>query len=139
MTLADADPVPAVISFLSSHPSVVGALGGPRVSGHNRPPYPCIRVLDPPGGDDRSIRWLIARYVQVEALGDLDGSPGKAALARILYTALEALADLPYAPPQPGWPVITAVESASAVAWAPEPSGQPRYVAGVVVSAHPPN
>lgn len=134
--LARADPLPRVISWLSEHPAVIDALGGVgRVGAFNKPPYPCLRVLDTGGGDDRNLRWLICQEVQLEAFGDLDGSPGKEALRRILYVAMAAVAELP---DQLGAsPVITSVGSGRAGGWVPEPTGQPRYLSTVLVFAHP--
>lgn len=130
-----ADPVPRVLAWLEEHPQMVAALGGAgRVGARNEPPYPRLRVLDVPGGDDRDLRWLSATQMQIEAWGDMDGSPGKAELRRILYLALGVLTELPE---QDGDPVITAVTSAQAGGWSPDPSGQPRYVAAVRVWAHP--
>lgn len=131
-----ADPMPRVLSWLSASAELADALGGAgRVGPRNEPPFPRLRVLDVPGGDDRDGVWLAATRVQVEAYGDLDGSPGKAELRRILYLAIGVLAQLP---DQPGGdPVITAVRSAQAGGWSPEPTGQPRYVASVTVWAHP--
>jgi hypothetical protein len=135
--LAAADPVPAVIEWLGSHPVVTAALGGAgRVGFDNAPPYPRLRVTEGTGGDDRDLRWLLAPEVQIEALGDLDGSPGKEALRQALYTALGALAELPDQPSTAG-PVITAVRSSRAGGWVPEASGQPRYLAAVRVHVHP--
>jgi hypothetical protein len=132
--LARADPMPRVLSWLSGHPVLADALGGTgRVGAFNEPPYPRLRITDP-GGDDRDLRWLISTEVLIEAYGDLDGSPGKAALRRILYLALGALAELPE---QPGSPVITAVRSSRAGGWVPEPNGQPRYLGSVRVFSHP--
>lgn len=133
-----ADPLPRVIQWLSGHAAVVAALGGPdRVGARNVPPYPRLIVTDPPGGDDRYMRWLMSKAVQIEAVGDLDGTPGKAALNTALYTALGVLAELPEEEAPPGGPVVTAVRSAVAGGWSPLPSGQPRYVATVQVFAHP--
>jgi hypothetical protein len=135
--LARADPIPRVVSWLADHPALAAELGGAgRVGLFNRPPYPLIRVTDPPGGDDRDLLWLIAKNLQLEAYGDLSGAPGKAQLHRILYVALGALMELPDQVITTGGPVITAVRSTGAVAWSPEPSGQPRYVATVHVYAH---
>jgi hypothetical protein len=136
--LARADPLPRVIAWLDGHPAVVEALGGAgRVGAGNAPPYPRLRVTDPPGGDDRRLLWLISTLVQVEAYGDLDGTPGKAALRRILYVALGALAELPEQDTPAGGPVITDVRSSAAGGWSPLPSGQPRYIATVQVWTHP--
>jgi hypothetical protein len=136
--LARADPLPVVLAWLDGHPALVEALGGTgRVGPVNEPPYPRLRVTDPPGGDDRDLRWLISTEVLLEAYGDLDGSPGKAALRRILYLAVGVLAELPGQPYQPGQPVITDVRSSRAGGWVPEPTGQPRYLGSVRVFSHP--
>lgn len=136
--LADAHPLPRVLAWLSGHPAVTAALGGPgRVGRVNTPPYPRIRLTDTPGGSDRDVRWLIAPEIQVEVYGDLDGQPGNAALRRICYIALAAMRELPDQPTPPGGPVITYVTSSRAGGPVPEPSGQPRYVAACQVWAHP--
>lgn len=137
--LADTDPIPRVTAWLEGHPAVVDALGGAdRVGPYNRPPYPRLRLVEVPGGgDDRSLQWLISVEVQIEAYGDLDGSPGKEALRRLLYTALGALMELPDVPAPPGAPVVTTVRATRSGGWAPEPSGQPRYIAAVRVYVHP--
>lgn len=135
--LARADPLPRVISWLGAHPALAAELGGAgRVGMFNEPPYPRLRVLDVPGGSDRHLTWLICKALQVEAYGDLSGAPGKAALHRALYVALGALMELPEQVVPAGQPVITAVRTQSAGAWSPEPSGQPRYVASLLVYAH---
>lgn len=137
-TLADADPVPVVIAWLNAHSMVTAALGGTgRVGFWNEAPYPRLRVLDV-GGDDRELLWLTSPELQIEAYGDLDGSPGKAQLRRILYVALGALIELPNQPVPPGQPVVSYIKSTRAGGWMPEPSGQPRYVAAVRVYCHPP-
>jgi hypothetical protein len=137
--LAAADGLAAARVWLLSHPAVTAALGGPdRVGPRNVPPYPRLLLTDGPGGSDRNLRWLIAPLITVAALGDLDGTPGKAELRRILYVALTALAELPDFPTAPGAPVVTQVESAAGVGWSPEPTGQPRYIASVRVFIHPP-
>lgn len=133
-----ADPLPRVIAWLGSHPAVTDVLGGAgRVSARNEPPFPRLRITDPPGGDDRGMLWLMAKAVQIEALGDLDGTPSKAVLNRALYTALGALVELPDQPTPPEGPVITAVRSSVAGGWSPLPTGQGRYVATVQVYSHP--
>ena len=132
------DPIPRVLSWLTAHTEVTSALGAAgRIGASNTPPYPCIRVLDTGGGDDRDLRWLMAPEVQIEVYGDLDGSPGKEALRRILYTALGALTELPYQPHDPAYPTITDVTVSRSGGWVPEPSGQPRYLAAVKIWLHP--
>ena len=91
---------------------------------------------DPPG-DDRTLVHLIAPVVQIEVYGDPDGSPGKPALRRILYTVLQSLARLPETPTVAGEPVVTAVVSTGGGGWSPEPTGQPRYLATVRMYMHP--
>ncbi|MFF4777523.1 hypothetical protein ACFY05_32170 [Microtetraspora fusca] len=135
--LARADPLPRVITWLGAHPLMVAELGGvDRVGLVNKPPYPRIRITDPPG-DDRDLRWLLAPVVQIEAYGDLDGSPGKAQLRWLLYLALGVLKELPEQETPAAGPVITEVESLLGGSWQPEPNGQPRYLAQVRVYCHP--
>lgn len=137
--LAAADPLAAARTWLLSHPAVTAALGGPdRVGRRNEPPYPRIVLTDTPGGADRDLRWLVAPELAVHALGDVDGTPGPAALRRILYITLVALTELPDHAPAPGAPVVTSVVSTSAVGWTPEPTGQPKYSAAVRLYMHPP-
>lgn len=138
LDLSDADPLPRLISWLNADPAVTGLLGGTdRVGYHNEAPFPRIRLVDI-GGDDRDLRWLYAPQIQVEALGDLDGTQDKAALRRVLYAALSSLQRLPWDPVGPGDPVITSVGSARGGGWVPEPSGQGRYLAVVTLTVHPP-
>lgn len=136
--LARADPLPRIISWLSTHSALAAELGGAgRVGLYNEPPFPRLRVIDVPGGNDRYLTWLIAVNIQIEVFGDLSGTPGKAALRRALYVALGALMELPEQDIPPGAPVITAIRSQGGGVWAPEPSGQPRYIASTLVYAHP--
>ena len=136
--LVDADPIGAALPYLNAHADVTAALGGAgRVGGTNRPPYPRVLLTDLPGGDDRTLRHLISSLVQVEVLGDLDGSPGKAALRRMLYVVLGALEEWPRVPVGPQDVVVTSVASASGGGWLPL-ADQPRYVGTVRVHLHPP-
>lgn len=137
MDLADVDPVAIARAPLLASERLEAALGGGgRVGPYNEPPYPCIRLTDPPG-DDRDMRHLIAPLVQVEVYGDPDGSPGKPALRRILYIALQVLKTLPEQDYQRGEPVVTQVTSSGGGGWSPEPTGQPRYIATVRLHMHP--
>lgn len=137
--LVDADPVGTVIAFLNANSAVLEALGGSgRIGLLNKPPYPCLGVVDTPGGSDRNLRWLIAPEITLNLWGDLDGSPGKAELRRIMYVVLQELRDLPERPTEPGHPVVTSVESTGAVGWAPEPTGQGKYTARIQIYMHPP-
>lgn len=140
--LAATDPVPLVTWWLGQHPGVAAALGA---AGHiamkNEAPWPCLVVTDAGGGSDGDLTRLISPSVQLEAYGDLDGGPGKAALRRLLYSVLGALRELadqpwPYTGAPDGCPVVTWVKSSRAGGWSPLPSGQPRYIAAVQVFCH---
>lgn len=139
--VVDADPVAVVIAYYLASEVLTEALGGAgRVSGLNEPPYPHIQVLDTPGGNDRSLEWLIAPELTIKVYGDFDGSPGKAELRRVFYLALQELRDLPKRPSVPGQPVVTAVDfSRGGSGWQPEPDGQPCYFARPQIYLHPPH
>jgi hypothetical protein len=119
---------------------VIEVLEGGDVSEHftdrNEPPYPHVRLLDPPGSD-RGLQHGLAPLLQIEVLGDLDGSHSKPLLRRILYVILGALAELPDIPAQPGQSVVSYVESSGGGGYVPEPTGQPRYIATVRMHMHP--
>lgn len=139
--LVEVDAAGLTIARLSGHPdvqSVLAEFGGVagRVAGVNRPPYPRITVSDPPSGAGRLI-WLVNPSVQIEVIGDLDGTPGKAALYRIAMTAVGALMQWPETIFGPGDPVVTQV-LAQMPGWMPLPTGQPRYVSTATVYVHPP-
>ena len=141
--LAETDHVALAVRYLLSLDEVEQALGGEgRVGALNEPPYPRVRITDPPGSD-RGLVHLIAPVLQVEVHGDPDGSTGKPRLRRALYTVLQALAGLPEAqalgtfPLLPGDAVCTAVTSTGGGGYVPEPTGQPRYLATVQMHVHP--
>lgn len=136
-SLADTDPGPVALRHLRADPGVLGRLSGDpeRIRGDNVPPYPRIRLL-PTTGDDLDMRWLLAPALQVEAIGDLDGSPGPAALRGILYAALESLRRLPDLPTPAGEPVVTEVRTFGG-GWVPLPNSQPRWVATAQFYLHP--
>lgn len=137
--IVDADPAAVVIAYLAAHPGLRELLGdGDRVNGMNEPPYPHVQVLDTPGGFDGSLRWLYGPEVTIKAFGDFDNTPGKSALRKVLYTALQALRDLPSQPTEPGQPVVTFVEFPGTGGWTPEPTGQPCYSARPRLWMHPP-
>lgn len=137
--LAAFDPLSLCIAWLGAHDKVTEALGGAgRVGGTNLPPYPRLMLTDPPGGSDRDMRWQYNVRVQVEALGDLSGRPGKAALRQIIYVAIAALTELPQQPVAPGAPVVTGVTAFGGGGWLPLPNDQPRYLTSVTVHGHPP-
>lgn len=137
--VVDADPAAVVIAYLNAHPDVEAALGGPgRISAKNEPPYPHLGVTDTPGGSDLDMEWLIAPELTFQLWGDLDGSPGKAALRRVFIVVLQAVRDLPKQPTEPGQPVVTAIGNSGAGGWVPEPTGQPRYTGRRQIYMHPP-
>ena len=141
--LADTDVLALARRFLVAHTGVTEALGGEgRVASLNEPPYPRIRLSDPPGLD-RNLKHLIAPILQIEVLGDPGLTGQKPALRRILYKALQALEGLPEAQATGQWeriagePVCTFVESTGGGGYVPEPTGQPRYLATVRLYVHP--
>jgi hypothetical protein len=140
--MAATDPVPLVSWWLANHPAMIAALGpAGHVAPKNVAPWPCLTVTDGGGGSDGDLLRLISPAVQLEAYGDLDGVPGKAALRGLLYTALGALRELADAPwPYPGaplgCPVVTFTASSRAGGWMPLASGQPRYIGAVRIFCH---
>lgn len=143
--LAAADPVARIVAWLRARPKVKIELGlapdadaRDYIGDRDLAPYPRLLVSDPPGGTMRNLRWLMAPAVQLEAIGDLDGRPGKAQLRRILLVALQEVALLPEQPAQPGEAVITNIGGDGSIGGVPKPNGQPRYLATVYPSIHPP-
>ncbi|MFG1976999.1 hypothetical protein ACGFJC_47370 [Nonomuraea fuscirosea] len=138
--LEDADAVPPLIAWLSAHPDMTAALGGPgRVDGEHEPPYPRLRVADAPGGTDNLDTEIVGQRIQIEALGTVDGPTiGKAALRRILYTALRVARQLPTAPEgSTDTTVVTAISSSTGGGYVELADGRPRYVATITATAHP--
>jgi hypothetical protein len=136
--LVDADPVTLVLDYLAADSDVAAALGGGgRVRGVDRPPYPCLRVTNPPSGSDGALLWVVQPVIQIEALGDPDGTPGNAVLRRALYTAMTSLARLPEQPYTPGTPVVTYVAAVGAGGSSPLPGNRPRYVGQLRLTMHP--
>lgn len=137
-TLADADPVSALLAWLQTHPEVADALGGPgRVSGIEEAPWPHLRVDHGPGGDLRDLRWAIAPEVTLEVLGDPGGWPGKAELRRILLRCAQAARELVEAPHVLGNPVISGISPSGLLLWSPLVTGQPRWLLNLSVTLHP--
>jgi hypothetical protein len=138
--IADADALALALTHLREHPRVLGVLGDnpERIGSRNRPPYPCVRLIETPGGSDRDGRWLLAPEVQFEVYGDLDESRGSADLRRIAYIVLGALLEMPDRTARPGEAVATHVQPSGKIALIPEPTGQKRYVGSVLVAIHPP-
>ena len=113
-------------------------LGAPdQVLFDNDGPYPCVVLTDPPG-DDRDLQHLVAPILQIEVIGDLDGTVPPATLRRILYTVLARIKELPDQEFAAGEPVVTHVTSAGGGGWVPLPNGQPRYISTVTMFMHPP-
>jgi hypothetical protein len=104
------------------------------------PPWPCVRVTTTPAGDDRGLRWVTAQELLIEAWDHDEpaNQVGPAELRDLLYTALHVVHALPDAAPTAGAPVVTAVQSSVAGAPLPDPAtGQPRWLAAVIVTIHP--
>jgi hypothetical protein len=136
--LADTDAVAAVVAHLANHERVTAALGGEgRVRATNEPPYPRLRVT-PATGSDRDLLWLVAPAVQIEALGDLDGTITPTDLRRILYIALGACKEMPDRLYGYGEPVVTDIRSGGAGGRADLPTGQYRWLSTIQVFIHPP-
>jgi hypothetical protein len=136
-SLSLADGLAVAAAWLAAHPDVIAALGGPgRVSGVVGPLYPCVRITGGPGSD-RDLRWVKDDLVTVEVWGDPDGTPGPAALKRVMYRVLEALTELPARPVTPGDAIVTAVVSVNPAQPVPV-DGQPRWTAAVLLTVHPP-
>lgn len=141
--LAATDVVPLMSWWLGQHPAVAEALGqAGHVSMRNEAPWPCLMLTDTTAGSDGDL-YLVSPEIQLEAYGDLDGNPGKAALRRLLASAVGAARELadepcPYPAGAPdGSPVVTWVQSSRAIGWSPLPGGQPRYIGAVRVFCHP--
>lgn len=143
--LAGVHPVALARTWLLGDPavaSVLVALGADadhieeHITDRNEPPYPHVRLTDPPG-DDRFGEHLIAPLVQVEVHGDLAGNQSRGVLREVLYVVLESLHRMPSAEVPAGQPVVTAVQVAGGGGWVPEPNGQPRYLATRRLFVHP--
>lgn len=151
-TIVDVDPAGLVLAWLLDHPLLRAELdvydtpvpapdpgGTRRVFGVVRPPYPMIEVLDTPGGDDGDLLWRTEPEVMIRAWGSDDGTPGPAALRRLISVALVAVKQLPDRPVGDYDPVVTAVSSAGARMFDEDPSTkQPFYFAPVLLTVHPP-
>jgi hypothetical protein len=139
VAVAAADGLAEARRWLLAHPAVERALGGPnRVGPYNEPPYPRVRLTQTPGGSLRGARWIIQPQVQIEVLGDRDGTLSPAALTTILLTVMGALAALPEQEAEPGRTVVTAIEPDGGFGPAPLATGQPRAVATATMTVHPP-
>lgn len=137
-SLADADPVATALAWLQAHSAVLAAFGGvTHISGLNEPPYPHLRVAASPGGEDGDLVWVVSPEVLVETYGDLDGSPGWAALRRLHYVALLAAKELPGRTHTTATTVVTDVRPASSAQPLPLPLGQPRWVSTLRLTMHP--
>lgn len=135
--LSTVDPIAVARTWLNSRTAVTDALGGPdRIGPYNEPPYPRVRLTDPPG-NDRDLTHLVAPLLQVEVYGDPDGSIGKPELRRILYIVLQELRAIREQEFGPGETVVTDVVSTGGGGYSPEPTGQPRYLATVALYMHP--
>lgn len=137
-TLADVNPVAEVLAWLQSHTSVLAAVGGvSHISGRVEPPYPHIRVEPSPGGSYRDLRWAIEPEITVTTVGDVDGSPGQAALRRIHHIVLLATAEIPRRTHQPGQTVVSHVRAVSGTAPLATPLGSRGWTTALTVVCHP--
>ncbi|MFG2795747.1 hypothetical protein [Streptomyces pseudovenezuelae] len=138
LTLADADPVSALLLWLQQSAEVADALGGPgRVSGIAEAPWPHLVIGHGPGGDLRDFRWATAPEVTLEVHGDPGGWPGKAELRRILVRCAQVAQSIVEAPHKPGQPVINGVKPSGLLLWSPLVDGQPRWLLNLAVTLHP--
>jgi hypothetical protein len=142
--LSDVNPVAIASTWLEADPLLLAAFAdagadpllGVPLLGVVRPPYPMLRVVKTPGGNLGDLRWRTEPELQVEVWGDLDGTPGPAALERILLVALERLKALELYDYQPWEPVVTHVRAGDPFAL-DDPSGQPRWLSSVGLTVHP--
>ncbi|MBM0201918.1 hypothetical protein JNW90_01445 [Micromonospora sp. STR1s_5] len=141
MSVAAVDVVALAVDVLKTSVVVGEKFGGPEhVSGLNEPPFPHLRVISLPGGDDGRLLWTVRRELQVEAWGHPDGRPGKAALHRLLYDAVIVLARLADDDHVPGRPVVVDAYTVGTARWAPDrASGQPCWAHRLLIVAHPDN
>lgn len=138
LDVVDADALAVVLAALNAHQGLRDAFGhgeAPFASSRNEPPYPHVKITDTPGGTDRTLHWLTSQELTVETHGDLDGTPGKAALRRLHVLVLQTIRDLPTA--EQDHPVVTGVTFPGARGYVPEPTGQPRYLSRVQIQIHP--
>lgn len=138
MKVGQLDAIGVAKPYLESHADVLAWFGAPGwISAVNRPPYPQLQMLDTPGGNDRTRRWLIGQEITLKLFADFDGTPGKKALRDGMGVILDALRDLPDVPSEPGQPVVTQVEFPGAMGFLPEPTGQWVYMSRVLLWMHP--
>lgn len=139
-SLADADGVAALLTWLRGHPVVVAAFGdAAHVSGRNEAPYPRLLVSPGAGGNDRDLLWATDQEVLLATYGALDGTPGQAELWRLHRAAVGAVWGIAEAESVPGEAVVTAVRSSAPTRFVPEPvTGQPVWRSGVLLTVHPP-
>lgn len=137
-TLADVNPVAEVLSWLQSHSGVLAAVGSSaHVTGLVEPPYPHIQVTPGPGGDYRDFVWDIAPDVVISTWGDVDGTPGQAALRRVHHLVLAACVELPRRVHSTGQTVVSSVVPRSAAAVVGSPLGSRGWTTTLTVICHP--
>lgn len=138
--LADADPVPVVLSHLRQHTGLLAEVGGDadNITGIVEAPWPHVRIATAPGGDLRDMRWAAETAVLIEVFGDPAGKTGEAKLRRIAFTVLEAVKELEGADAAPGKPFIARVSAADVPASVPLTTGQRKWSATLRLVARPP-
>ncbi len=138
--LSAADPFAVVIAHLRAHPAVTAAFGGPdHVSGLVEAPWPHVRVIPSGGGDLGELLWHTTWQVQVEVIDHPANPVGQAALWRLAMTAAQAARDLTERAVTSADPVVSRVRPSGVVAWSPLPSGQGRWVCGLLITIRPPS
>lgn len=136
MSYADADPLERAVAFLTTHAGVLTEFNG--VSSEVEAPYPHLRVVPSDGGTVGDMRWQHSAGVQVEAIGDPSGWPGRAELRRKMMVAVKAMGELvdqEYSAPSDI--VVTFVSGTSSVVWSPLEEGNPRWLVTFEVGVRP--
>lgn len=143
------DTLAAVLAYLASDAQLRAALPAhpldpatANVGSDVQAPYPFLRVLATPAGSDGLLRYATTQELQLEAWGaeleqDQAGS-SPAELRAVLYLALQRLAELAESDTELVGVTVVRVASSQPGTYLPDPqTGQPRYLAGVLVTAHP--
>jgi hypothetical protein len=137
-TLADVNPVAEVLSWLQGHTGLIAVLGSSaHVTGLVEPPYPHVQVSPGAGGDYRELVWAVAPEVVVSTWGNVDGTPGQAALRAIHQLALAACAEIPRRQHITGQTVVSRVTPSSSVVPAGTPLGSRGWTTTLSVVCHP--
>ncbi len=138
-TYADVDPVPLAIEWLTSHPRVLEAFGGPEhVSGQRQDPFPHLVAV---AGGETTMPSRIEPMdsdVAFEVWGDPGKRLGPFALRRLSIIVCEAMRDLVEADYVPGRPVVSRVRITRGPHQQDLASGQRRWSFTVSLRMTPP-